>query len=281
MRLAPNPTESARIWTSLAPITGSNRFGAPKPSAFVLARAGGEPVMVGSDYAKGRVFAFGGETWPWYRGSDEGRMAHAKFWRQAILWLAHKENQGETQVKLKLEARRVAVGQKLEITATARDAKNEPIPEAQYETTITKLDETGKPIADAKPEPVTLYPQGDDSRGPYFASGEPGEYEVSLKGTKAGKEIGTDHARFMVYQDNRELENPAADLDLLKQISLTTGGVSLKSEDLEKHLATITPEASDYVTQSEHKLWDNWPFFLVFVALLSAEWALRKAKGWV
>jgi hypothetical protein len=281
MRLAPNPTESARIWTSLAPITGSNRFGAPKPSAFVLARAGGEPVMVGSEYAKGRVLAFGGETWPWYRGSDEGRLAHARFWRQSILWLAHKENQGESQVKVKLDTRRVAVGQKLEISGTARDAKDEPIPEAQYETTVTRLDETGKPVAGSKPEPVPLYPQGDEARGPYFATGEPGEYEVTLKGTKGGKEIGTDHARFMVYQDNRELENPAADRALLKEISVITGGVSLNSEDLEKHLKALAPDAADYVTQSEHKLWDNWTFFLIFVGLLTAEWALRKAKGWV
>jgi hypothetical protein len=281
MRLAPNPTDSARIWAELAPITGSNRFGPPKRSAFVLARAGRDPIMIGSDFGKGRVLAFGGETWPWARASDEGRLAHAKFWRQAILWLAHKENQGESQVKVKLEARRLAVGQKMEITGTARDPKNEPITDAQYECTVIRLDEKGKPAANAKPEPVPLYPQGEDAKGPYFASGEPGEYEVTLKGSRNGKEIGIDHARFMVYQDNRELENPAADLRLLKQISEITGGTALKSEDLEKHLKALAPEASDYITQTEHKLWDNWPFFLIFVALLTAEWALRKAKGWV
>jgi hypothetical protein len=182
---------------------------------------------------------------------------------------------------VKLDTRRVAVGQKLEVTGTARDAKNEPIPEALYESTITRLDDAGKPVADAKPEPVILYPQGDEARGPYFASGEPGEYEVTLKGTKGGKEIGTDRARFMVYQDNRELENPAADRALLKQISDMTGGVNLNAEDLDKHLKALSPEAANYVTQSEHKLWDNWSFFLIFVGLLTAEWALRKAKGWV
>ena len=237
--------------------------------------------MVGMDnVGKGRTLAFGGETWPWARASDEGRIAHAKFWRQAILWLAHKENQGETQVKLKLDARKVSVGQKLEITASARDAKNEPIFDAQYETTVTKLDASGKP--EGKPEPVPLYPQGDDAHGPFFANGQPGEYEVTVKGTRLGKEIGTDHARFMVYQDNRELENPAADLALLKQISEITGGIALKSEDLTKHLEGPNPRPRRLsVTQVDHKLWDNWTFFLIFVAILSAEWALRKAKGWV
>ncbi len=85
----------------------------------------------------------------------------------------------------------------------------------------------------------------------------------------------------MVYQDDRELENPAADLALLKQISEITGGAALPSEELGQHLKALSPEASDYVFQSEHRLWDNWPFFLIFAALLTAEWALRKAKGWV
>ena len=284
VKLGPNPAETARIWDALPPITGTNLFGPPKASAIVLARGKGArdlPLLIGmNDVGKGRVLAFGGETWPWARSYDDlGRIAHAKFWRQVILWLSRKENQGESQVKLKLDSRRVAVGQKLDITAMARDSKNEPIPDAKIDTTVTRLDPDGKP--EGKPEVVTLYPQGDDWKGPYIALGAPGEYEVAVKGTKAGKEIGSDKARFMVYQDNRELENPAADLALLKQISEITGGAFLASEALGQHLKALGPEASDYVFQSEHRLWDNWPFFLIFAALLTAEWALRKAKGWV
>ena len=281
LRLAPNVADSARIWGLLAPITGANRFGTPKPSAIVLARAGRDPVMVGMDnVGKGRTLAFGGETWPWARSpDDQGRIAHAKFWRQAILWLARKEDQGENQVKLKLDARRVGAGQKLDLQATARDAKNEPIPEAAYEATITKLNAKGDP--EGKPEPVPLYPSGEGVKGPYFAGGAPGEYRVTVKVRKQGKEIGVDSARFMVYQDDRELENPAADPALLKQIAEITGGAALRPEELARHLKALGPEASEYVSQVDRKLWDNWTFFLIFAGILTAEWALRKARGWV
>ena len=284
VKLGPNPAETARIWDALPPITGTNLFGQPKPSAIVFARTKGArdvPVLIGlSDIGKGRTLAFGGETWPWARSfEDLGRVAHARFWRQAILWLTRKEDQGESQVKVKLDSRRVALGQRLDVAATARDPKNEPIRDAEFVTTVTRLDEAGKP--EGKPEPVPLYPQGDDSRGPFFANGKPGEYEVVVKGTRGGKEIGSDRARFMVYQDNRELENPAADLALLRQIAEITGGSAVASEELGRYLKDLAPEASDYVFQSEHRLWDNWPFFLLFAALLTAEWALRKAKGWV
>ena len=281
LRLAANPAENARIWGALPPITGYNRLQQLKPAAFVLATAGRDNLIVAmDDVGKGRALAFGGETWPWARSFlDEGRLAHAKFWRQAILWLARRENKGEDQVKLKLDARRVAAGGKLDLLATARDAKNEPIADAQYEVTVTKLTPDGKP--DGKPEPVPLYPQADGAKGPYFANGAAGEYRVEVKGTKAGKSIGSDSARFMVFQDDRELENPAADLALLKQIAEITGGASLRSEELSKHLNSLGPDKTESVHQVETKLWDNWPFFLLFVALLTAEWALRKAKGWV
>ena len=99
LRLAPGRAENARMWESLPPIPGANRLGRAKPGAQVLAtQPDGEPLMVGQDVPKGRVLAFGGETWPWYRATEESRLAHRKFWRQAILWLSHKEDSGESQV---------------------------------------------------------------------------------------------------------------------------------------------------------------------------------------
>ncbi|MBI3463037.1 MAG: hypothetical protein HY000_08265, partial [Planctomycetes bacterium] len=32
---------------------------------------------------------------------------------------------------------------------------------------------------------------------------------------------------------------------------------------------------------THYRLWDNWPFLLVFVTLLTMEWGLRKWKGLV
>ncbi|WP_435018885.1 glutamine amidotransferase [Tundrisphaera sp. TA3] len=280
LRLAPTPAENARVWAALPPITGANRFGPPRAGAFVLAKAGRDPLMIAQDAAgKGRVIAFGGETWPWARATDEGRVAHAKFWRQAILWLARKEDAGESRVDLKLDARRVSAGQKLDLTASARDARNEPIPDAQFESTVTRLSASGQP--EGKPEAVPFYLQGDDAKGAYFAGGQPGEYLVEVKGTRGGQPIGSASARFMVYQDDRELENPAADPALLRQIAEITGGASLRAEELEKHLKDLGPEAAESVHQTEHRLWDNWTFFLIYAGLLCAEWGLRKAKGWV
>ena len=277
VRLGSTPAESAAIWAKLAPITGYNRLGRPKPLANVLAQAGRDPVMIALDDAggKGRSLEFGGETWPWARTERE---AHARFWRQVILWLARRENKGEDQVKLKLDARRVAVGQKLDLTASARDGKNEPILDAQFDASFVPVKD-GQPSG--KAEPIPLPPQGEEAKGSIFANVPAGEYEVVVKGKRAGREFATTKARFMVFEDDRELENPAADPALLRQIAEVTGGTALASEELGKYLKELGPEATEYVRQVDRRLWDNWTFFLIFTALLTTEWALRKSRGWV
>src|SRR5262249_17624615 len=117
---------------------------------------------------KGRTLAFAGETWVWARASEESQLAHRKFWRQAIFWLLHKEDQGDNSVKLSLDRRRIAFGEKIELTVAVRDAKGEPIPDAKFVTTVTRI---GPDVAsDDKPEPVDLYYQGEDARGTYFAT---------------------------------------------------------------------------------------------------------------
>lgn len=277
LRLASSRAESAQIWQGLPPITGTNRFGAPKPTAIVLAQAPDrEPLIVGLDIGQGRTLAFGGETWVWARGSDEGRQAHRKFWRQAIFWLAHKEDQGDNEVKLTLDRRRVAAGQKLELSVTARDSKGEPIPDVRFEASLAP-DE-----GSAAPEKVDVFGQGEEARGVYFATAKPGDYRVTVRALRNGQEIGRDSARFLIYQDDRELENPAADLALLRQLAEASGGTFLPPEQLSKHLRSMNTESfTEYVQPIERRIWDNWPFFLIFLAVLTVEWWLRKRHGWV
>ena len=274
--------ETAKIWELMPPILGTNRFGPRKASAAVLATTPApdqEPVMMSMGVGAGRVIAYGGETWVWARKTEEGRLAHRKFWRQSIFWLSHKEDDGDNQVKLTLDRRRVGVGEKLELTATARDPKGAPILDATYECKI--LREGPDPVT----EPVELYNQGDQARATRYATehlGVPGNYTATLVARKDGKEIGHDSARFLVYQDDRELENPSADLKLAREIAELTGGELVTPEKLGAYLKGIDRSAyTEYVSNSRYQVWDNWPFLLIFAAILTLEWWLRKRNGWV
>lgn len=278
-QVGPTREESKRIWSTLPPLTGSNRFGEPKANAMVLARTGdanGEPLMIASDIGAGRVIAFGGETWVWPRASDQGQAAHRRFWRQVTFWLSHKEDEGNDKVKLTLDRRSISVGETLGFEVTARDAKNVPIPNLTYQATIT-LEGAKK-----NEEPVPVYNEADKARGSYPVLGQAGLYRATVIAKRNGEEVGRDSSRFFVFQDDREMENPAADLDLLRQIAETTGGRYLPSEELPKYLKSLGGKIStESMTQVERKIWDNWPFFLIFTAILTLEWWLRKRHGWV
>jgi hypothetical protein len=279
LQIGGNKEETAKLWEMMPSVLGTNRFSGPKQNAEILAQTGGpvvEPLLVTGEVGRGRVIAYGGDTWVWPRASEEGRLAHRKFWRNIIFWLSHKENEGDTQVKLALDRRRIGVGQKVELTVTARDAKGANLAGVTYET---KVEREGLSPA---PEPVDLYTQGDEARGMYAAVGQPGTYKVTVIGRKDGQEIGRDSSRFLVYQDDRELENQSADLALARQIAEITGGEAVPHESLAKYLKTIDQsQFTEYLSPTEHKVWDNWPFLLLFTTLLTLEWWIRKRNGWV
>ena len=157
LQVGASRAETAKLWDMMPPILGTSRFGEPKKGAEILAQTPGpnpEPLLVSMEGpGAGRVIAYGGDTWVWARASEEGRMAHRKFWRQVIFWLSHKENEGDNQVKLNLDRRRISVGQKVELTVTARDGKGMPITGLTYEAQAERegLNPTPEPIETCTP----------------------------------------------------------------------------------------------------------------------------------
>jgi hypothetical protein len=276
LRVAPTRAETEKAWKELPPIGGANEFTVKQAARLWAVDQSGKDLMAAIEPGKGRVLAFAGETWPWARYSEQGRLVHLNFWRNAILWLAHKEDEGENQVRLDLDHRRVALGQKVDMTASVIDPKGESVDGVEFKATITRIAEG------AKGEPVSLYRQGESSKGSHFATGDPGDYKVEVTATKDGQTIGSTSARFLVFDDDRELRNPAADLALLRAVARESGGTYLPPEKLKDHLKSLGDQVvPDYVTQQEILLWDNWPFLLIFTVLLAAEWWLRKRHGWV
>jgi uncharacterized membrane protein len=286
LQVGTSAADSARIWNSMPPLAGINHLGVMKPSALLLGQTKSdppEPIMVGMETRSGRSLAFAGETWHWYRSLvfEEGRAVHRKFWRQIIFWLAHKEDQGQNEVKLALDSRRIAVGQKLDLTVSARDEKGLPLTDLKYETKVEgeEKDKDGHGFSAR----VDLFSKGEEARGSFIETqAPPGVYKATVIANRNNREVGRDSAKFLIYTDDREMENPIADRTLLRQIADQSGGQTLAPEQLAKHIrslkGTIYTETS---IQTEKKVWDNWPFLLLFATLLVVEWWMRKRHGWV
>ncbi len=276
MRLAEG-AERDNIWNQLPELEGANKLGAPKPAAQVLAETpDGKPLLVVQE-AGGRVIAFAGDTtWHWWMEGFEAQ--HKRFWRQAILWLARKDETSEGNVWIKLAHRRYSPRSRVEFTVGARSPQGDVLTDARFEAMVT--------LPDGSQQKLNLVQQADQVDGVFDGTQTAGDYAINVTASHGGAPVGTARSRFLVYEQDLELDNAVADPTLLASLSAITkdaGGESLAPEELPALLRRIEEKPAEMDVESLVKQtpWDTWPFFLVFVALMSCEWYLRKKWGLV
>ena len=124
---------------------------------------------------------------------------------------------------------------------------------------------------------------GDEMAGLFLDAQLPGDYTLVVKATANGAPVGTAQARFLVYDQDLELDNPAADRGTLESLAAMTEGRTVAPEQLSELFASIKTQLQQLEVETlvKRTLWDTWPFFLLLVALLGVEWWLRKKWGLV
>ena len=277
MQIAP-PDQNRARWEQLPPLSGANLLRRREQSAAqVLAvSAEGTPLLIGQSIGISRVLAFAGDTtWQWaMKGFTE---EHQRFWRQVIFWLTRKEIDSESPVWVNVEQRDLTPGQMAELTFGARDNEGKSIVDAAFMVEVTTPSGTNMPVVSRK------VPEG--GNGDFIETVEPGDYWVRVAATRDGSALGPIAiTRFNVNSRDPELDFPAADPDLMREIAHVSGGEFLSSDEL---VARLTQWASDGLPGEELErtqritLWDNWPILLFIVVLMTAEWVLRKKRGLV
>jgi len=119
---------------------------------------------------------------------------------------------------------------------------------------------------------------------------QPGDYMIEVEASQAGRSLGKARANFQVLDRDAELSNPAANYDLMARLAGLTkeaGGSPVAPEQLPELLREIKRRRPDLriEVQSRWQLADTaldaWLFLLVFLGLVTTEWALRKRWGLV
>jgi uncharacterized membrane protein len=303
MRLAENEKNNASLWNKLPKLDGMTRLGRPKPQSFVLAKSGsGDPILVGQiHFGSGRTLAFAGDTtWRW-RHNEEGARAHSRFWHQLVLWLA-KRDETEGNVSILPDSRRLPAGGKLGFAVKLRGKSGVEIPDKDTHFEVTAV---GPEKAQTK---VPTAREHGEERGTFWKTDQPGEYTLEAKGWgtdvdgKALNNLPPARIRFVVYQDDTETLRQAADHDFLNKLASAGGGKFHQADELRQFLKDLT-KAPLAQNKSKARLWPDWRrnpsshgandqlaalgqsgilmFLLAFVAVVSAEWVLRRVWGFV
>ncbi|MDY0170216.1 MAG: hypothetical protein RBS80_26975 [Thermoguttaceae bacterium] len=263
-------------WSKLPPLEGANKLDRARlaPGALELAAAGDAPLLVAHTYGAGRVMAFAADsTWRWWmQGFDS---EHKRFWRQIVLWLARKDESIEGNVWVRLERRQFAPAERVDFTVGAQAATGEPLKDARFEARLV--------VPGGAAHPLELARQDAEMLGAVRDAKAPGDYAIEVTATHDGQPLGSSRARFLVFEQDLELDNPGADAATMQSLASLTGGESLAPEELPALIRRLAAETDELLVERETKrsLWDTWSMFLTLVGLLSAEWFLRKRWGLV
>ena len=270
-------------WAALPPLVGINRVAGLRAGARALLvhpsqkSSDGKPapVLAVSDVGKGRSLALLTDSaWNWgfqaAGAGDDGR-GFQRFWEGAIRWLVRDPALTLLRIDLdKVEYRRSqTVSARIRTLRT--DYTGAPGVEVALELRPVEVSESSAPLRAQK---VTS--SGDGEAHVEFAALDPGAYRLLGRATLDGR-AAEERATFVVRAEGHELDDVLAREEVLRELASASGG-DFRAGSLAN--PSIKPPRKVRVGSLRTvEIWSS-PLMLLFaVALLAAEWALRRRSG--
>ena len=128
-------------------------------------------------------------------------------------------------------------------------------------------------LPDGARRPLSLVRQGEQMAGSFRDTQAAGDYAIEVTATQKDQPLGSARARFLVFQQDLELDNAAADAPTMESLAAMTGGQSLAPEQLPELIKRLTDE-----TQVSRRAAGDQENLLGHVAVLLD--ARRRCSGW-
>jgi uncharacterized membrane protein len=275
MRIGNSAEETRRLWSALPPLAGGTPLGGPRPGAAVLATAafstgGMFPVVAVQRYGRGRSMVFAGEaSWRWKMLLASSDRSHEFFWRQAARWIAGAAADAVTITA----AESAGAGADMSIAVEVRDAAWTPVADADVEATLTEPGGRTRTIRMRHSDRVA---------GQYEAQllvEDPGAYRLDADARRGPAPLGRAVRWMYVGGADREFADPRLNEPWLRRVARASGGRYVRPADASR-IAGWLRDATPRQAAPERRDWWHEPWaFAVIIALLSAEWVLRRRWG--
>jgi hypothetical protein len=273
--LSPEMSANADVWSKL-PVPRSVIGVEPLPGAEVLIEAdaagGTVPLAILRPYGAGKVYyhAFD-DSWRWrYEVADKH---HVKFWNQIAGFIAEEPFAArDKHVSLDSGKLTYEPAEQAPIRVRLRSGEGKPVTDA---TVTAVLSRDGKRVASIGLTPA----EGGLYRGKTAAL-ELGNYEVAIESAAVPEGQIKVRTEFKVEaQQKIERTLLSVNEDLLRQISLTSGGQYFREEQAEQLVKLLEPLTAGNIQESETPLLESKGWFGLLVLLLTIEWLIRKRVG--
>ena len=216
----------------------------------------------------------------WRLREGVGDVHHHRLWGQLVRWGAGPNlRSGSAGVRLGSDQLTYTADDRIEITARLRDKDLLPVNDPNFQAKVT-LD--GETIATV---PLN-YIEGSNGLHQVIAGpfAQKGNYQITLIGDKVSELLEDSESistgiRIIGAKSPVELSETTLNRPLLETISELSGGKVVDPQE-------ITSLASLFLTGDETReelrettLWDHWLLLLSLLAVLTAEWVVRRGAG--
>jgi hypothetical protein len=297
LQFAAEPERSRAIWAGLPRLPWA-LAGRAKPAATTLAWAPGvggrddeAAVIAAMPYGLGKVLWVGTDgTWRWRH--RVGDAYHHRFWGQAVRWAASgKLAAGNRLVRFGPARPRVAEGDAVPLRARFADDATGVGPDLLVAARIFRASPSaighrpsalGDPVAVVPLRPRPGQPRAFEGAAPPLPQGS---YVVRLdvpqlaEALKAGGGDVAEAPLEVAARDTTERVELSAARDPLDRLASATGGRVVADFEADVLPPLLLGRSVTTVRTEETPLWDRPAALLLFFALLTAEWALRKRAG--
>lgn len=278
VRLHPDLELNRVLWEEPRGLRGHfwySAVGRARPGSQVLLRHptesgphGRHPLLVTGYYPSGRtLFLALDSTWMWrYRFGDR---YHGRFWRNAIRWLAlGRLKSGDRRYTLDSLRARYGLDERVTLEARVLDEDFRPSDRPQQELVVEGEDGERRPID------APLVPGREGVYRVSFEAGRPGLYRAWIE---AGGEAIAE-TEFEVLLPSRENADPTPDPATLASMASLSGGRALPLARVRELLAEFPggEERREPISSRLEDAWDTPWTLLALLALVGAEWILRK-----
>jgi putative glutamine amidotransferase len=283
VRLLDDRVKNVERWKKLTYMNDYQDPGTPKAGATVLAEMKTQqrkmPLLITQNYGRGRtaLMATSG-TWRWQMSEALGDPAHDLFWQQLLRWVV-----GDTpgRVVAGSSAQTLTDDGRIRLTASVRG-------------------QDYMPVADAKVEAHVIGPEGMAALLEMRPTGDvPGNYVVDWNAEKSGaylaeitaegggttgtgaasKDVSRDVVAFQRTDGVAENFHTEQNREMLEKLSTETGGKYWKTDELSKLPQEISYSEAGISVRDTRELWNMPIVFLLLLALVVAEWLLRRKWG--
>jgi hypothetical protein len=275
LRLSDKDEENAALWKQLPPIYWTAKVSRPKPAAEVLlvdpdpgkeSRFGKMPVVALHQYGLGQVMFVGTDnTWRWRK--NVGDVFYTAIWGQISQRVSiQRLLGGSKRTQLTTDRQNYLIGDRISVYARLYNIGFEPVQEPSINAVYTLKSGEGRR------QEITLRPLPEQA-GLYraeFIANAPGSYEFYIEPDPNTR------LDFNVSEPKFELGETAMNESLLRELTAMSGGTFFREEDLHKLPDTIRQRTERVRSPLEVELWSSPFYFLLMLAVVTAEWVLRK-----